>query len=110
MRNARQWMQMDLGNNARVTGLATQGRRDAHQWVTRYVVSYGDGVTFRAYRERRKIRVSKTFVWFGEKKQKIGKLEKCFHFVKIQNKSCMMLSYKLEGTPVFPSPTRPHKF
>ena len=55
--NARQWLQINLGNLARVTGIATQGRRDAHQWVTRYVLSYGDGTNFKAYRERRKIRV-----------------------------------------------------
>lgn len=55
--NARQWLQINLGNIARVTGIATQGRRDAHQWVTRYVLSYGDGTSFKAYRERRKIRV-----------------------------------------------------
>ena len=60
--NARQWLQIDFGNVARVTGIATQGRRDAHQWVTRYVLSYGDGTNFRAYRERRKIRVSESLV------------------------------------------------
>lgn len=58
MNNARQWLQICLGNVARVTGIATQGRRDAHQWVTRYVLSYGDGSIFKAYRERRKVRVS----------------------------------------------------
>lgn len=63
--NARQWLQIDFGNVARVTGIATQGRRDAHQWVTRYVLSYGDGTNFRAYRERRQIRVSEPLIWFG---------------------------------------------
>lgn len=56
--NARQWLQINFGNLARCTGIATQGRRDAHQWVTRYVLSYGNGVSFKAYREKRKIRVS----------------------------------------------------
>ena len=58
MNNARQWLQIYLGNLARLTGIATQGRRDAHQWVTRYVLSYGNGMSFKAYREKRKIRVS----------------------------------------------------
>ena len=58
MNNARQWLQICLGNIARVTGIVTQGRRDAHQWVTKYVFSYGDGSIFKAYRERKKVRVS----------------------------------------------------
>ena len=58
MNNARQWLQICLGNIARITGIVTQGRRDAHQWVTRYVLSYGDGSIFKAYRERKKVRVS----------------------------------------------------
>ena len=58
MNNARQWLQINFEYIARVTEIATQGRRDAHQWVTRYVLSYGDGTSFKAYRERRKIRVS----------------------------------------------------
>ena len=57
MNNAHQWLQICLGNIARVTGIVTQGRRDAHQWVTRYVLSYGDGSTFKAYREKKKVRV-----------------------------------------------------
>ncbi|XP_015756081.1 PREDICTED: uncharacterized protein LOC107335265 [Acropora digitifera] len=55
--NARQWLQINFGNLARCTGIATQGRRDSHQWVTRYVLSYGKGVSFKAYREKRKIRM-----------------------------------------------------
>lgn len=58
MNNVRQWLQINFGNIARVTGIATQGRRDAHQWVTRYVLSYGDGSIFTAYREKKKVRVS----------------------------------------------------
>ena len=57
MNNARQYLQINLGNIGRVTGIATQGRRDAHQWVTRYMLSYGDGTKFVAYRERNKVRV-----------------------------------------------------
>ena len=64
--NARQWLQINFGNLARCTGIATQGRRDSHQWVTRYVLSYGNGVSFKAYREKRKIRVS--VLWSSCKK------------------------------------------
>lgn len=62
MNNARQYLQINLGNIGRVTGIATQGRRDAHQWVTRYMLSYGDGTKFVAYRERNKVRVSFFFL------------------------------------------------
>lgn len=61
MNNARQYLQINLGNIGRVTGIATQGRRDAHQWVTRYMLSYGDGTKFVAYRERNKVRVGNFF-------------------------------------------------
>ena len=59
--NKGQWLQINLGNKARVTGIATQGRRDANQWVTSYVLSYGDVFAFKAYREKRKIRVCNCF-------------------------------------------------
>ena len=39
-RNTRQWLQVDLRRPAKVTGVATQGRHDYSQWVTRYTVSY----------------------------------------------------------------------
>jgi len=35
-----QWIQVDIGTLARVTGVALQGRQDYSQWVTRYVVKY----------------------------------------------------------------------
>lgn len=42
----------------KVTGIATQGRQDANQWVTRYIVSYSpDTTTFRYYREGRGTKV-----------------------------------------------------
>ena len=51
--DANQWLQIDLGiTNAKVTGLASQGRADADQWVTKYKLQYShDGVHFYFYRE-----------------------------------------------------------
>ena len=51
--DANQWLQIDLGiQNAKVTGLATQGRANAKQWVTMYKLQYShDGVNFYYYRE-----------------------------------------------------------
>ena len=35
-----QWIQVDLGEVKRVTQVASQGRPDHSQWVTRYMVSF----------------------------------------------------------------------
>ena len=35
-----QWIKVDLGEIKRVTQVASQGRSEAAQWVTRYKVSY----------------------------------------------------------------------
>ena len=43
--NHNQWLKIFLGRTYRVTGIATQGRQDADQWVTAYYVYYSqDGV------------------------------------------------------------------
>lgn len=49
-----QWLQVDLGSiYTRVTGVATQGRNDYPQRVTRYKLQYGnDGTSFQYYRQR----------------------------------------------------------
>lgn len=44
--NPYQWLQADLGNWTRVTGVATQGREEDGQWVKSYSLSYGDGRFF----------------------------------------------------------------
>ena len=45
-----QWIQVDLGAITGITGIATQGRADAAQWVTRYKVSHSyDGGYFVFY-------------------------------------------------------------
>lgn len=41
-----------------MSGVATQGRQDAHQWVTSYVVSYSrNGRTFFSYKQYGRTRV-----------------------------------------------------
>ena len=51
--NVSQWLQVDLGNpHTKVTALATQGRNNYPQWVTKYKVQYsGDGVSFQYFME-----------------------------------------------------------
>ena len=59
--NVPQWLQVDLGNpHTKVTALATQGRNNYPQWVTKYKVQYrGDGDNFQYFMEEQpsKIRV-----------------------------------------------------
>jgi len=46
-----QWLQVDLQQTTRVTSIATQGRGNYPQWVTKYKLDYGeDGQTFMFYR------------------------------------------------------------
>ncbi|CAH3183147.1 unnamed protein product, partial [Porites lobata] len=46
------WFQVDFGSWTKVTRIATQGRKYAYQWVTRYRVSYSyDGIFFKDYTE-----------------------------------------------------------
>ena len=49
-----QWLQVDLGSQyTKVTSVATQGRNDLAQWVTKYKLTYSDdGVTFQYYKEQ----------------------------------------------------------
>ena len=48
-----QWLQVDLGSRyTRLTRVATQGKKDVAQWVTKYKLQYSnDGATFQNYRE-----------------------------------------------------------
>ncbi|KAL9955702.1 hypothetical protein ACROYT_G037062 [Oculina patagonica] len=46
------WFQVDFGRSVKVTMVATQGRQDAYQWVSKYRVSYSnDGIFFQDYEE-----------------------------------------------------------
>lgn len=51
--NINQWLQVDLGSAfIKVTGVATQGRYNYNQWVTKYKLQYSnDGATFTYYKE-----------------------------------------------------------
>ena len=59
-KNSHQWLQIDLGaNDTKVTGVATQGRQDADQWVTSYKLQYGnDGLYFQYYKDQGEEKVS----------------------------------------------------
>ena len=37
-----QWIQVALGSYTTLTGIATQGKNGADQWVTNYQLQYGD--------------------------------------------------------------------
>ena len=48
-----QWIQVDFGSYTGVTGVATQGRYDDDQWVTKYRLQYSDnGMNFQTYKTR----------------------------------------------------------
>ena len=47
-----QWLQVDLGRYTTVTRIATQGRSDSSQWVTKYWLQYSDDrVNFHWYKD-----------------------------------------------------------
>ena len=64
-----QWLQVDLGNETRVTGIDTQGRSSkrcpkCEEWVKNYTVSYSqDNVTFHQYKQNGRVKVSQTELW-----------------------------------------------
>ena len=50
--DGKQWLQIDFGELARVTKVATQGRQDSDQWVTKFTLSYSmDGMHWAEYKE-----------------------------------------------------------
>ena len=51
--NSSQWLQIDLlDQRNNVTRVATQGRHNASQWVTKYKLQHSkDGISFHFYRE-----------------------------------------------------------
>lgn len=51
--NLNQWFQIDLRIEINVTFVATQGRNQYNQWVTKYKLLYGnDGNSFQAFRQQ----------------------------------------------------------
>ena len=60
-RNTKQWLQVDLRQLSIIKGIATQGRREAHQYVSSYTLSYSlKGVRFRMYSVYGRIKVMST--------------------------------------------------
>lgn len=57
VRDANQWLQIDLKNKrTNVTRVATQGRNGANEWVTKYHLQYSDdGANFSYYVEQGQI-------------------------------------------------------
>ena len=50
--NHNQWLRVDLRRTAKVTGIAIQGRENAHWWVTGFWLQFSqDGVYFATYRK-----------------------------------------------------------
>ena len=50
-----QWIQVALWSYTKLTGISTQGRNGASQWVTKYQLQYSDdGVNFHYYKEASK--------------------------------------------------------
>ena len=57
--NHNQWFKVDFGRATKITKIATQGRQDTNQWVTRYTVSSSlDGVHWAMYRYKNSDKVS----------------------------------------------------
>jgi len=55
-KNLNQWFQIDLGIETDVTYVATQGRNQVNQWVTKYKLLYGnDGNSFQVFRQQGEI-------------------------------------------------------
>ena len=62
-RNHNQWLQIDLRGLSIVKGIATQGRREAHQWVTKYQMSYSRyGARYRTYVSYGRVKVSRRHI------------------------------------------------
>ena len=58
-RNTNQWLQIDLRGMTVVKGIATQGRRGAHQYVRTFQLSYSRyGAQFRTYVSYGRVKVS----------------------------------------------------
>ena len=54
-----QWLQINLNGYFTLTQVASQGRNDHNQWVTKYKVQYStDGTNFQYYQEQGKDKVN----------------------------------------------------
>ena len=72
-----QWLQVDFGNETRVTGIDTQGRSSnqcpkCDQWVKNYTVSYSqDNVTFHQYKQDGRVKVFQTELWLPRTRSRV---------------------------------------
>ena len=58
-RRVGEWLQIDLDQRCTVNGIATQGRRGAHQWVKTYTMAYSNlGMKYKAYVSYGKVKVT----------------------------------------------------
>ena len=69
LNDGNQWLQVDLGSRyTKVTGVATQGRDDYSQWVTKYQLQYSDVVAnFQYYREHEQMQSKVKFTFSSNK-------------------------------------------
>ena len=73
--NYNQWLMVGFGRATRITIIATQGRQDARQWVTKYYLSYSqDKSTFAEYKvsSTRKVSLSKFVCSFCFRMKKVA--------------------------------------
>ena len=77
-----QWLQIDLGSrHSSVTRVASQGRNDSLQWVTKYKLQYShDGVNFQYYREQGQSVAQVKYMLVNQTYQK---LKKKLHFIPV---------------------------
>ena len=65
--NPYQWLQADMGNLTRITGVATQGRQDVNEWVKTYSLStsYGEFFEYIRYQSgTKKVRFQQIVIKF----------------------------------------------
>ena len=59
-----QWLLVDFGALTKVKAVATQGRQNSAQWVTKYYLSYSkNGYQFYPYKEGRTTKVKISFIF-----------------------------------------------
>ena len=71
--NHNQWLKFDFRRPTKVIGMAIQGRSNAHQWVTRFLLhSSQDNVHWAVYRYKNndKVRWTPSHSFFSDKKRK----------------------------------------
>ena len=83
-KNHNQWLQVDLGRSMKVTGINTQGRQDADQWVTAYYIRYSlDGAHFSSVREWwDTIKVRPGYLW-PDYNSHVSNIRLCLVYLKL---------------------------